>query len=145
MDGRNDARSGGVLLLPGAAHPHGEDPLHALVSGLGSAGAGGARPLRSRVMRVWIDLANSPHVLFFAPLVREFERRGIEVICTARDFAQTLGLARLHGLRVKSIGRHGGKWAVAKGWAILARAVALGRFARTAGPDVAVSHNSYAQ
>ncbi len=96
-------------------------------------------------MRVWIDLANSPHVLFFAPLVQELERRGVEVTCTARDFAQTLGLARLHGLRVESIGRHGGKSTVARGWALLARAAALGRFARAARPDVAVSHNSYAQ
>src|SRR2546428_8604574 len=96
-------------------------------------------------MRVWIDLANSPHVLFFAPLVREFEGRGIEVTCTARDFAQTLGLARLHGLRVDSIGRHGGKSALGKGREIVSRAAALRRFARTELPDVAVSHNSYAQ
>ena len=96
-------------------------------------------------MRVWIDLANSPHVLFFAPLVREFEGRGIEVTCTARDFAQTLGLARLHGLRVDSIGLHGGKSALGKAWRIAGRAAALRRFARTARPDVAVSHNSYAQ
>ena len=96
-------------------------------------------------MRVWIDLANSPHVLFFAPLVREFERRGIEVTCTARDFAQTLGLARMHGLRVESIGRHGGKSALGKAREIVSRAAALRRFALRARPDVAVSHNSYAQ
>ena len=96
-------------------------------------------------MRVWIDLANSPHVLFFAPLVREFERRGIEVTCTARDFAQTLGLARLHGLRVECIGRHGGRSALGKAREIVARAAALRRFARAARPDLAVSHNSYAQ
>jgi predicted glycosyltransferase len=96
-------------------------------------------------MKIWIDLANSPHVLFFAPLVREFERRGIEVACTARDFAQTLGLARLHRLRVESIGRHGGKSSVGKAREILARTMALRRFAKAARPDIAVSHNSYAQ
>ena len=96
-------------------------------------------------MRVWVDLANSPHVLFFAPLVREFERRGIDVVCTARDFAQTLGLARMHGLRVESIGRHGGKSALGKAREIVARTAALRQFARTARPDIAVSHNSYAQ
>src|SRR6266487_2908512 len=100
---------------------------------------------RVTVMEIWIDLANSPHVLFFAPLVREFERRGIEVTCTARDFAQTLGLARLHGLRVESIGRHGGKSALGKAREIVARAGALRRFARASRPDLAVSHNSYAQ
>src|SRR5207249_1025557 len=104
VDGREHTRPGGVLLLPGAALPHREDSFHALVAGLGRAGPGRAGPLRRRVMRIWIDLANSPHVLFFAPLVREFERRGAEVTCTARDFAQTLGLARLQGLRVVSIG-----------------------------------------
>ena len=96
-------------------------------------------------MRVWIDLANSPHVLFFAPLVREFERRGIDVVCTARDFAQTLGLARMHGLRVEIIGRHGGKSALGKARQIVARTAALRQFARAARPDIAVSHNSYAQ
>ncbi|HYS05955.1 MAG TPA: DUF354 domain-containing protein [Candidatus Dormibacteraeota bacterium] len=96
-------------------------------------------------MKVWIDLANSPHVLFFAPILKEMERRGIEVTCTARDFAQTLGLARMHGLRVESIGRHGGRSALGKTREIVARAAALRRFARKARPDIAVSHNSYAQ
>ena len=96
-------------------------------------------------MKVWIDLANSPHVLFFGPLIREFERRGIEVSCTARDFAQTLGLARLLGLTVTSIGHHGGGSAVGKAKAILARAITLRRFAREERPDLAIGHNSYAQ
>jgi uncharacterized protein len=96
-------------------------------------------------MRVWVDLANSPHILFFAPLIRDLERRGVEVICTARDFAQTLGLARLYGLRVEGLGRHGGRSALGKAGAILARTAALRRFARAARPDIAVSHNSYAQ
>jgi len=96
-------------------------------------------------VRVWIDLANSPHVLFFAPLVREFERRGIEVVITARDFAQTVGLAHLHGLRAESVGRHGGRSAAGKARAILWRAAALRRFARRVRPDLAVGHNSYAQ
>jgi predicted glycosyltransferase len=96
-------------------------------------------------VKVWIDLANSPHVLFFAPLVREFERRGVEVVCTAREFAQTSGLARLHGLRVTTLGGHGGRSALGKARAIVGRAVRLRRFARAARPDLAVGHNSYAQ
>ena len=43
-------------------------------------------------MRVWIDLTNSPHVLVMRPVIRALERRGAEVLVTARDFAQTLGL-----------------------------------------------------
>ena len=29
----------------------------------------------SRRLRIWIDLSNTPHVLFFEPIIRELERR----------------------------------------------------------------------
>src|SRR5207249_10937385 len=45
----------------------------------------------------------------------------------------------------ESIGRHGGKSALGKAREIVARAGALRRFARASRPDLAVSHNSYAQ
>lgn len=95
--------------------------------------------------KLWIDLANSPHVPFFAPIVRELERRGVGVLLTARDFAQTLGLCRLHGLLVEPVGVHGGRGTLAKARAILARAAALRKVGRRERPDLAASHNSYAQ
>lgn len=95
-------------------------------------------------VKVWIDLANSPHVLFFAPIVRGLRARGAEVLLTARDFAQTVGLARLHGLDVTTVGSHGGKSTIGKARGILDRAARLRRLARRAHPAVAVSHNSYA-
>ena len=68
----------------------------------------------------------------------------MQVACSARDFAQTLGLARLHGLQALSVGRHGGGTAIGKARAILQRAAALREFGRAARPDLALSHNSYA-
>ena len=47
-------------------------------------------------MRVWIDLANSPHVPLLAPVVQALRERGDEVLLTARDHAQTAELARRH-------------------------------------------------
>jgi len=44
------------------------------------------------VLRVWIDVTNSPHVVFFRPLVALLRSRGNEVSISARDFAQTLEL-----------------------------------------------------
>ncbi len=41
-------------------------------------------------MRIWIDLANSPHVPFFRALIPEFTARDHQVEITARDFAQTV-------------------------------------------------------
>jgi len=38
-------------------------------------------------MRVWIDLANSPHVPLFVPVVAELEARGWDVLLMARNHA----------------------------------------------------------
>ena len=46
----------------------------------------------ARPRKVWIDLTNSPHVLFFRPVIRRLDEAGVETVVTARDFAQTLGL-----------------------------------------------------
>ena len=45
-------------------------------------------------MKVWIDLSNSPHPLFFEPLVADLRAAGHEPLLTARDHAQTVELAR---------------------------------------------------
>jgi len=96
-------------------------------------------------MKVWIDLANSPHVLFFDPILAELRERGVEAFVTARDFAQTGELARLHGIEVEVIGTHGGKSLLGKARTIVSRARQLHAAARRSGADLAVSHNSYAQ
>jgi predicted glycosyltransferase len=96
-------------------------------------------------MRIWIDLANSPHVPFFAALAGEFARRGHAVEFTARRYAQTLELAGAAGLGPAVRGGHGGGRLSGKGANILGRAWSLARWARGRGFDLAVSHNSYSQ
>lgn len=96
-------------------------------------------------MLIWIDLANSPHVPFFRALVPEFEKRGAEVLITAREFAQTIELAEAAGLAPVRIGAHGGRALSGKAGNLVGRAAALARWARGRSFDLAVSHNSYAQ
>jgi uncharacterized protein len=96
-------------------------------------------------MKLWIDLANSPHVPFFSALIPEFERRGHEVLTTAREFAQTVGMAESAGLRPIVIGGHGGRALHGKAGNLIGRAAALLKWARGRKFDLAVSHNSYAQ
>jgi len=97
-------------------------------------------------VRIWLDLANSPHVLFFAPIIEELRLRGHEVALTARDFAQTLGLLRLYGLDHETIGKHAGQGRFRKIRNIFGRGLALRRWARRQVRfDLAISHNSYAQ
>jgi hypothetical protein len=94
-------------------------------------------------MRIWIDLANSPHVPFFRALAEEFRGRGHEVAATAREFAQTVELAEAAGFAPKVIGGHGGGGLWGKARNIAGRAWALARWAKAGKFDLAVSHNSY--
>src|SRR5215471_13609458 len=96
-------------------------------------------------MRIWIDLANSPHVPFFRALIPAFTEQGHQVEITARDFAQTIELATKAGLVPHVIGRHGGGKLSRKAGNLIGRAAALRKWARDRGFDLAVSHNSYAQ
>jgi len=95
-------------------------------------------------MRVWIDITNSPHVLFFRPLIRLLEEDGHEVELTTREYAQTLELLQLHGLAHRVVGpRHGGAGAYGKARALAGRLPALRRFAKGRGFDVALAHGSH--
>lgn len=96
-------------------------------------------------MRIWIDLANSPHVPFFSALTKEFAGRGHDVEITARDFAETVALARAAGLQAEVIGEHGGRSLFGKTANLVQRSWALRRWAKRRSPDLAVSHNSYTQ
>jgi hypothetical protein len=95
-------------------------------------------------VRVWIDITNSPHVPFFRPLITLLEAQGHEVEVTAREYAQTLQLLQLHGLRHHVVGpRHGGAGRLGKARALLGRLGALHRFARERDFDIALTHGSH--
>ena len=96
-------------------------------------------------MRVWIDLANSPHPLLFAPVARRLEQLGHEVRVTVRDNAQTAELTRERWDDLEVIGGPSPSGRAAKVAALTCRVAALARWARATRPDVALSHNSYAQ
>jgi uncharacterized protein len=96
-------------------------------------------------MRIWIDLANSPHVPFFRPLADEFTRRGHNLIVTARQFAETVPLALAAGFAPQVIGGHGGAKLSGKAGNLVGRGLELARWARGKQIDLAVSHNSYSQ
>ena len=94
---------------------------------------------------VWIDLGNSPHVLFFRPVIDELHRRGVLTVVTARDFAQTPQLCARFGIQAEVIGHHGGASISGKLLRLGQRVSGLRAYVRRAQPGVAVSHNSYAQ
>jgi uncharacterized protein len=96
-------------------------------------------------LRIWIDLANSPHPLLFTPVARLLEERGHEVLVTVRDNAQTAELASTRWPTSTLIGGESPANRAAKAATLTRRVSQLIRWARSRRVDVAVSHNSYAQ
>jgi predicted glycosyltransferase len=94
-------------------------------------------------MRVWIDITAPAHVLVFRPLVRLLSERGADVEVTARRYAQTVELLRLHGIDATLFGEHGGGSVLGKLGAMASRLPALRQFARGRGFDVALAHGSH--
>ena len=96
-------------------------------------------------LRIWIDLANSPHVRLFAAIAPYLEAEGHVVRFTARDHAQTVPLAEALQLEVDVIGGSSPAGKIRKINATARRAESLSAWARSWRPQVALSHGSYAQ
>lgn len=94
---------------------------------------------------IWIDLENSPHVPFFAPIIEELRGRGYPVLLTARDCFQVRELAELLHLQCRLVGHHPGKGNVRKMAGLCQRALKLAWLTRAQKPVLAVSHGSRSQ
>jgi predicted glycosyltransferase len=101
--------------------------------------------VQSGPKKIWIDLDNSPHVPFFAPIIEELESRGYSVLVTARDCFQVCELADLLSLRYQRIGRHYGKNKLLKLAGLGTRALQLAPTILRERPDLALSHGSRSQ
>ena len=93
-------------------------------------------------MRIWIDLTAPAHPVVFRPLLARLQTRGHEVLVTARDYAQTIDLCRLHGIEPTVIGAHGGAGMARKAGSLVARTARLLRRVRRFGPALSVAHGS---
>ena len=95
--------------------------------------------------KIWIDLDNSPHVPFFAPIIEELQKRNYSVVVTARDCFQVQELADLLHLKYRLIGRHSGKNKIRKLAGLLFRALQLVPTVIKEKPDLALSVCSRSQ
>ncbi len=59
-------------------------------------------------MKLWIDITNAPHVMFFKDIIKYFQNQGEDVIVTARDFGDIHRLMETHSIDFISVGKHGG-------------------------------------
>lgn len=95
--------------------------------------------------KIWIDLDNSPHVPFFAPIITGLELRGYRVWVTARDRFQIAELAALHRIPNVMVGRDYRKSKLIKVSGLLYRTFQLLPLVRWEKPTLALSHGSRSQ
>lgn len=95
-------------------------------------------------MKIWFDADNGPHVLIMRPLVAELQRRGHEVVFTARDRTKTCQLLDLYGFSYRRVGGEYGKGMSGKVKGTLGRAWDLAREMRGSGAGVSFGHGSRA-
>lgn len=95
--------------------------------------------------KIWIDFDNSPHVVFFKPIIDELHIRNFKVVITARDCFQVIGLADMYKLKYKKIGKHFGKNKILKILGLIIRALQLLPFVLREKPVLALSHGSRSQ
>jgi len=91
---------------------------------------------------IWIDLTNSPHVLFFKPIIEELKNRNYNVFITCRDYAQTKDLLDNYKLKYKLIGHHAGSNIFKKFYWLLKRSFLLYKYMKNKNINLALSHNS---
>lgn len=75
-------------------------------------------------MKIWIDFTNTPHVNFFLPIIRHFEKAH-QFIFTARDFSETLPLLDRNEIEYKLIGLHKGKNRIRKVLGMMSRIISI--------------------
>ncbi len=93
-------------------------------------------------MRVWVDCTAAAHPLVLRPIIAGLRERGHEVVVTAREYGQLTGILDRLGIDYEVFGHHGGAGTAAKGRALASRSLALARWARGRGFDLALAHGS---
>ena len=92
--------------------------------------------------KIWIDLDNSPHVVFFRPIITELQKLGYEIVLTTRDCFQVCGLADSFNMQYKRIGWHYGKNKLLKVLGTIYRSFMMIPIVLKNKPTVALSHGS---
>ncbi len=95
--------------------------------------------------KIWIDLDNTPHIPFFKPIAEELERRGYQIVMTARDAYQVVDMAERFGLKYHRVGRHFGKNKLLKVFGTILRGIQMVSIIKKEKPVLAISHGSRSQ
>jgi predicted glycosyltransferase len=91
---------------------------------------------------IWVDCTAAAHPLVLRPLIERLEARGHEVMVTAREYGQTLGILDRLGIPYTAVGGHGGASKPGKVAALAGRSSRLGRLVWRRRPQLGLAHGS---
>jgi len=90
-------------------------------------------------MKVWTDILTPKQVLFFAPIIDELRKSGVEVLATSRKYREVGPLAELSGLDLTYVGERGGRGKQEQFLAATSRQAEMIPIVKDFDPQVAVS------
>jgi len=89
-------------------------------------------------LKIWFDVLTPKQLLFFEPMIRRIKQNHT-VLCTSRDYQQVTQLAKIRGLKLIIVGKHGGSRRHDKLNASLHRAKSLSLRIKGFSPDITIS------
>ena len=91
---------------------------------------------------IWIDIENTPHVLFFRPIIDELKKLNFNVVVTARNYGGVVTLLRNFDIDFILIGNSYGKSKILKVAGVINRIFHLYFYIKSKNIFVSVSHGS---
>ena len=76
--------------------------------------------LQKIILKIWIDITNTPHVNVLLPIIKDLEKKH-ELIITARDFSETLPLLEKNNINPIILGSYKGKSRIKKVMGLISR------------------------
>jgi predicted glycosyltransferase len=89
-------------------------------------------------LKIWFDVLTPKQLLFFEPMIKRIKKNHT-VLCTSRDYQQVTQLAKIRGLKLIIVGKHGGSKRHDKLNASLHRAKSLSLRIKGFSPDITIS------
>lgn len=93
-------------------------------------------------VKIWFDILTPKQIMFFTPLINILKNQNHEIFCTSRNYREANDLAKLHGIELFIVGRHGGADLYNKLIQSSKRIIELSNLMYNYSPDLSISFSS---
>jgi predicted glycosyltransferase len=89
-------------------------------------------------LKIWFDVLTPKQLLFFEPMIRKLQKNN-KLFCTSRNYREVVELAKIRGINLVFVGKHGGSDKIGKLNASLTRMQRLLSIVKKFNPELTVS------